>query len=567
MKILFVAVFDEEGVSSNTSQAIGLEKLGHQVHRYNYRVRGNEIGTLHRDTEIVAVCKRESPDLVVFAKCNTVDTRVLIECKKLCTVCYWFPDPLVTYSEPEYYEKTKYADYFCCDKQNVLEKARKFNDNCHLIFDGYDSDLEYPKNLDQDIDVSFIGNYYGDRKEKIDHLSHDVEVVSDAYGSRHSEVVSRSTINLNFCTALGASDRIYKILGARGFLLSDDWIDREKYFEDGKHLVIYKDLDDLNEKIDYYLNNKEERDRIREAGYQEIQKHTRLAWGGKVVEIYDSLPKKEKVFIAGPWVGEFGWELFAWQAYLRAMVPSYDKVICIARKNSQAIYEDFCDEFVEYNPSGGLADSFFMHDVKIDGALFFSLMKDKLNLAEIRPTWFPPRRIGTPPHTHFSEKFNINNLTLAPEYVIFGNVNKMSKYDYVFHIRNRDLRKEDNWSMERWKELLNLLCKNGEKVACIGTAQESGWVEGTDDLRDIPLSQLFDTLRSSGYCFGSSSGPMHLAALCGCPHIVWSIDSNKERYTNTWNPHQTPVLFMSEYQWHPDAEYVFNEFAKWKEAL
>ena len=26
-----------------------------------------------------------------------------------------------------------------------------------------------------------------------------------------------------------------------------------------------------------------------------------------------------KRLIAGPWVGEFGWELFAWQGYIRAL--------------------------------------------------------------------------------------------------------------------------------------------------------------------------------------------------------------------------------------------------------
>ena len=31
-----------------------------------------------------------------------------------------------------------------------------------------------------------------------------------------------------------------------------------------------------------------------------------------------------KTLIAGPWVGEFGWELAAWQGYIRALSKNFD---------------------------------------------------------------------------------------------------------------------------------------------------------------------------------------------------------------------------------------------------
>lgn len=42
---------------------------------------------------------------------------------------------------------------------------------------------------------------------------------------------------------------------------------------------------------------------------------------------------------------------------------------------------------------------------------------------------------------------------------------------------------------------------------------------------------------------------MHLASLCGTPHFVWATDrhqpvigrGNRERYTDYWNPLNTPV--------------------------
>ena len=37
----------------------------------------------------------------------------------------------------------------------------------------------------------------------------------------------------------------------------------------------------------------------------------------------------KKTLIAGPWVGEFGWELFAWHGYVRTLAKQYDRIIII----------------------------------------------------------------------------------------------------------------------------------------------------------------------------------------------------------------------------------------------
>ena len=43
--------------------------------------------------------------------------------------------------------------------------------------------------------------------------------------------------------------------------------------------------------------------------------------------------------IAGPWVGEFGWELFAWQGYIRALSRNFEQTTIIARPGAKPIYE------------------------------------------------------------------------------------------------------------------------------------------------------------------------------------------------------------------------------------
>lgn len=58
------------------------------------------------------------------------------------------------------------------------------------------------------------------------------------------------------------------------FVLSDRPDDiKELGFEDGKHLVIYKDLNDLEDKIKYFLNHKDECERIALQGMKFTQKY------------------------------------------------------------------------------------------------------------------------------------------------------------------------------------------------------------------------------------------------------------------------------------------------------
>ena len=319
MKIFYCAVFDNEGKSADNSKHRELESLGHDVVAYNYRNRGlqlegNPFQSPKRDDEIITFCKNWNPDFIIFAKCDGINIKVFEELKKIAPLCYWFADPLVTYSNPEFYEKTQKANFFICDKKNVLEKALTLNRNSFLNTDGFDRMLEVPKEVEEEYDVSFIGNLYGDRKEKFEKISHKVTVIGNAFGPNHSLEVSKSKINLNFCTTSGQSDRVFKVLAAGGFLLTDDWPDRDEFFTDGEDLVVFKDIDDLNSKISFYLNNEAERKRIAKNGNKTVKNYTRQQWAINVLRIKDELKlfskttkkTKENILLAGPWVGACG---------------------------------------------------------------------------------------------------------------------------------------------------------------------------------------------------------------------------------------------------------------------
>jgi hypothetical protein len=267
-----------------------------------------------------------------------------------------------------------------------------------------------------------------------------------------------------------------------------------------------------------------------------------------------------KKLIAGPWVGEFGWELFAWSAYIRALSRNFDHTTIISRKNSKAIYDDFADEYISHDVSVGLADSFFMHGFDFKKGIKEVIQGSSIML-EQGTTLFPPRRIGMPPETHYTQPVVFGKHIIKPEYIRYGNSSDR-ECEYVFHIRNRSLRKEDNWDLDKWNKLRDLLGEG--RIGCIGTKKEASWIPGTIDLRDVGLGRLMTILRNSHCAFGPSSGPMHLASLCGTPHVVWSIERNRRRFQENWNPLRTKVLFDSEFEWHPTAEHIHDKYMEWK---
>ena len=57
-----------------------------------------------------------------------------------------------------------------------------------------------------------------------------------------------------------------------------------------------------------------------------------------------------KTLVAGPWLGEFGWELFGWQGYLRALSKKFDRTIIVAKGNTDFLYRDFADTYLKFVP-------------------------------------------------------------------------------------------------------------------------------------------------------------------------------------------------------------------------
>lgn len=94
-------------------------------------------------------------------------------------------------------------------------------------------------------------------------------------------VFAHSKINLNITLrsiGSGIPLRAFEIMGSGGFLLTNYQEDMLEYFVPDEDFVYYTDYQDLIRKIDYYLENEEERERIARNGYEKVKKnHTFLS--------------------------------------------------------------------------------------------------------------------------------------------------------------------------------------------------------------------------------------------------------------------------------------------------
>lgn len=220
--------------------------------------------------------------------------------------------------------------YFKIGYKNVIKTQWAFNPGEDLH-----SDIPYQH------DVTFIGQVHSDRKRIITRLKRDnirVECRGKGWeGGRltHEEMIrvySASKINLNFTRSsifpglkqfakivlnrraddtfhlnnpaqiLGnlkiitrpqrsqIKARNFEITGNLGFLLTEDADNLMEYFVEGSEIVIFSGVEDLKEKILYYLSHDSEREKIRNAGYRRtLQEHT---YERRTTEIFNAMKLK-----------------------------------------------------------------------------------------------------------------------------------------------------------------------------------------------------------------------------------------------------------------------------------
>jgi len=202
----------------------------------------------------------------------------------------------------EWVHNFKIFDLCFLHSRLVTEMAEKegLRNVYHMPY-GFDKDAYYPMKCRKKFNITFTGSPQtmvspeeDNRAQTINALkSFNIHVFGGKFKGRlqkgikiHSfsthremnKIYNQSKINLDipwintelpeFRDKYHPKNRFFDIPGSGNFLLCGYDDEANAQFQDGKHCLYYRSIDDLCEKIEYYLTHEKERDEITEAGYQ-----------------------------------------------------------------------------------------------------------------------------------------------------------------------------------------------------------------------------------------------------------------------------------------------------------
>ena len=287
-----------------------------------------EVGKRTWNEELLAAVKAEKPDLVFFFMySDELDKAILEELKKYTTTLAWFAD-----DHWRFYNYTKFwAKHFtwCVTMFSWMPECYRRAGQPNVIRSQWaaNTSLYAPRKqheLKTIPDVAFVGSWSKPRERVIDALrARGVEVTVFGGGWKNGtrvseeemlEIFSLSKINLGLNLPPGRFGKVslarlflrmsmdkvvlaphlisnieswmhmdltqikarhFQVPACGGFVMSSMSDDLDRFYVPGTEIVIYNNLDEMVEKIKYYLAHDAEREAIARAGYERtIREHT-----------------------------------------------------------------------------------------------------------------------------------------------------------------------------------------------------------------------------------------------------------------------------------------------------
>jgi len=282
-----------------------------------------------------------------------------------------------------------------------------------------------------------------------------------------------------------------------------------------------------------------------------------------------------KVLVAGPYVGELGWELFSWQPMVRRvwLDNKPDKTIVYTRPGRRLFYR-FADEVRDQKLPDHEAECLAWHDLdkymdEFTGAIRAVQEQAKQEFKGHNIVFF-----GYPALKQLNRPYYAQG---APD-LLYGEQKRaeelLAEHNnvVVLCVRDRAMSDYRNWPYEEWAALGRYLAAGGWSVVYLGRIRDmvrwnvlmSGVLtspqrEGVviDLTNRTSLDDCLSVMSRARLAVGGSSGLLHLASRCGLDHLVWGAPSARSRYaeTNWFGAH---FKFLS-VGWQPKWEDIASE--------
>lgn len=338
MNILLVGQFERKWNSEHMYYR-ALANLGCKVEKFdylrNYKILGKYFHNIPKISEIVidrcnrrllTVAQKHRKNIILVCKGEGISPSTITKIKEMtgAKAIFWMPDDpqlfheisrnvafaydyILTSSEqciPMYkYMGVKNVEYmpFMCDpdihKRVELTKAEKEKYGSEVCFVGtcY-PEREYYLNALKDFNLKIWGPGWN----KVSSSELSGKVMGEGVDPEIMvKIFNASAIVLNIHHAqmkyggMKANSRVFEATGCGAFHLMDKTVGLESLFECGKEIECYEDRDELIEKVNYYLDNPEERELIASNGQKRVYKdHTVTKRMERIIEIANKLVDK-----------------------------------------------------------------------------------------------------------------------------------------------------------------------------------------------------------------------------------------------------------------------------------
>ncbi|MFH1416841.1 MAG: hypothetical protein ABII12_00940 [Planctomycetota bacterium] len=271
------------------------------------------------------------------------------------------------------------------------------------------------------------------------------------------------------------------------------------------------------------------------------------------------MSRSPKTLIVALYPGEFGWELMNWQGRVRWTIAhgGYDRVVICARADRRALYACgdhnsrvvFCPVSDADLPGHRNEDHRVNAEGRaVDATVLRTLLKQQVGTA------CEPLGVSPAEATLLLPPCDGTLWPTARTHQVFTDlrVRQEVKTDILVVPRIRILAAERNMTAAWWEDLAGRLRDDGLSV----------------ETYEPRLDEAIRQLSRARLAIGASTGGLHLASLCRCPHYVWGCGgearwtrmgiTNRQRYETIWNPLGTPCRY-DECGWRPSIEHIVDE--------
>jgi hypothetical protein len=265
-----------------------------------------------------------------------------------------------------------------------------------------------------------------------------------------------------------------------------------------------------------------------------------------------------KNLFAGPFLGEFGYELMQWQGFVRARRHFYDQVHVLTYPGRDYFYEG-CHVHA--------------HDIDLKKAGYwygrFSPVETH-HMVQVKAA-----AIGLSDYDIFDTSLLCTRyhkmLFWHQEFKLLQEPPLVAKpYDIVFHFRAVEKEGFDrvkNYPPQLADELAGRCLEGGLTVVCVGHPSYSYCPNGCIDHRSADLRQTVAAISSAVVGVGEASGGMHLINACGKPTIIWGDGQWRIDPALRWNPFQVPIYVVTIADWRPMPVDVWRAILGFREDL